>query len=125
MIQNHTMARLKKNIIYSKIVIDFFKKKIKNTNDILNITNYKNLLKFFIEETKIAKSKLEYLTKINQNIFFKFLSYKNEKDVKITGFSIIRSGSRDINLKFKPYHLKNINKLLELFNFSIDILETK
>ena len=112
-----------KNIIYSNIIINFFKKKIKTPYDILNIVSDKNLIEFFIEESEIAKLKLEYFNKTNQNIFFKFLSYTQFNKEK-TGISIIRSGSRDINLKFLPSHLKNINKLINLFNSSLNILRT-
>ena len=113
-----------KNIIYSNIIFNFFKKQIKTPHDILNITKDEKLLSFFLEESKIAKAKLEYISKINKNIFFKILSYKNMDDsIKTTGFSIIRTGSRDINFKFLPSHLKNINKLIVLLNYSVDILK--
>jgi hypothetical protein len=112
-----------KNIIYSNIIINFFKKKIKTPFDILNITSDKKMLEFFIEESDIAKTKLEYFNKTNQNIFFKFLSYTKSSKEK-SGISIVRSGSRDINLKFLPSHLKNINKLINLFNSSLKILQT-
>ena len=109
-----------KNIIYSNIIINFFKKKIKNEKDILNITKDKDILYFCFNECRIAKSKLEHLYKVN-NIFFRILNYNQDENIKSSGFSIIRSGSRDINLKFLPAHLKNINRLIKLFDVILNI----
>ena len=109
-----------KNIIYSKIIINFFKKKIKNGKDILKITKDKDILYFCLNECRIAKSKLEHIYKIN-NIFFRILNYTIQDNIKSSGFSIIRSGSRDINFRFLPSHLKNINRLIKLFDFILNI----
>lgn len=107
-----------KNIIYSKIIINFFKKKIKNGKDILKITKDKEILLFCLNECKIAKTKLEYMCKVD-NIFFRILNYATQDNIKSSGFSIIRSGSRDINFRFLPSHLKNINRIINLFNFIV------
>ena len=107
-----------KNIIYSKIIIDFFKKKIKSKEDVLKITKDKEILIFCLNESKIAKSKLEYLSKFD-NIFFRIFNHSNQDNIKCSGFSIIRTGSRDINFKFLPSHLKNINRLIKLFNLTL------
>lgn len=103
-----------KNIIYSKIIIDFFKKKIKNGKDILSITKDKEILYFCLHECEIAKLKIEHISRFD-SIFFRILNYTHYN--KSRGVSIIRSGSRDINFRFLPSHLKNIKKLIHIFNF--------
>ena len=120
-----------KNIIYYNLIINYFKNE--NSHELISqCLKNKNLIKYFIKESKIAQNKLKniIIEQENEQIknFFKILfNYKNseedpiwdtefyKKKVLLTnkkGVAIIRNGCREVSDKFLPKHLKKLEKFI-------------
>lgn len=122
-----------KNIIYYNLVINYFKNE--NSNELISqCLKNKNLIKYFIKESKISQNKLKniIIEQENEQIkkFFKILfNYKNSKEDPIwdsefykkqvilknkKGVAIIRNGCREVSDRFLPKHLKKLEKFIQI-----------